>query len=322
MEVPHGGTIELAVVQRFVEIATDALAGAREEIDALNVYPVPDGDTGTNMFLTVSAARDALREATGGDPDADRGTALAACSRGALLGARGNSGVILSEMLGAICHRIAASGPGDRNAVVMAEALRQAADASYAAVGTPVEGTMLTVARAAAVAAEERATDASARARDVFTAAAAAAREALAHTPEQLPALRDAGVVDAGGRGVSVILDAAETVLTGRRPTPVTAPIGRHTIPIPHARLPEGDLTADGPAYEVMYLLDAGDDRIPTLKKTLGGLGDSLVVVGNEGLWNVHVHTDDVGAAIEAGIEAGRPHRVRVTHFAEQVAEV
>ena len=100
----------------------------------------------------------------------------------------------------------------------MAEALQQAADASYAAVGTPVEGTMLTVARAASDAAVERAADPRARARDVFTAAATAAREALAHTPEQLPALRDAGVVDAGGRGVSVILDAAETVLTGRRP--------------------------------------------------------------------------------------------------------
>ena len=320
MEVPHGGTIELAVVLRFVDIATDALSAAREEIDALNVYPVPDGDTGTNMFLTVSAARDAMREATGGDPSSDRGTALAACSRGALLGARGNSGVILSEMLGAICHRIAASGPGERNAVVMAEALQQAADASYAAVGTPVEGTMLTVARAASDAANERAADPGARARDVFTAAAAAAREALAHTPEQLPALRNAGVVDAGGRGVSVILDAAETVLTGRRPVPVTAPLGRHAIPIPHPVAPQqGDLTEDGPSYEVMYLLDAEDHHIPTLKKALAGLGDSLVVVGGEGLWNVHVHVDDVGAAIEAGIDAGRPHRVRVTHFAEQV---
>ena len=320
MQVPHGGTIELAVVLRFVDIATDALAAAREEIDALNVYPVPDGDTGTNMFLTVSAARDAMREATGGDPSSDRGTALAACSRGALLGARGNSGVILSEMLGAICHRIAASGPGERNAVVMAEALQQAADASYAAVGTPVEGTMLTVARAASDAANERAADPGARARDVFTAAAAAAREALAHTPEQLPALRNAGVVDAGGRGVSVILDAAETVLTGRRPVPVTAPFGRHAIPIPHPVEPQqGDLTEDGPSIELMYLLDAEDPHIPTLKNALAGLGDSLVVVGGEGLWNVHVHVDDVGAAIEAGIDAGRPHRVRVTHFAEQV---
>ncbi len=320
-EAPRGGTIQLAVVLRFVDIATDALAGAREEIDALNVYPVPDGDTGTNMYLTVSAARDAIREATGGDPGSDRTAALAAFSRGALLGARGNSGVILSEMLGAIARRIGSSTPDERNAAIMADALHQATEASYAAVGEPVEGTMLTVARAASEAALEVATDPGVRARDVFTTAARAAREALARTPEQLQVLRDAGVVDAGGRGLSVILDAAETVLTGRRPAPVTSPLGRHSIPIPHSprRLPEGDLSPDGPAYEVMYLLDAQTDRIAGLRQTLAGLGDSLVVVGDEGLWNVHVHVDDVGAAIEAGIEAGRPHRVRVTHFAEQV---
>ncbi|MCW2774694.1 MAG: Dak phosphatase [Nocardioides sp.] len=323
METPRSGTITLGVVLRFVDIATDALAEAREEIDALNVYPVPDGDTGTNMYLTVSAARDAVREASaGGDPDADLGTALAAFSRGALLGARGNSGVILSEMLGAIARRISRSAPDERNALVMADALVQATDASYAAVGTPVEGTMLTVSRAASEAAAAAAKDPGVRARDVFTVAAAAAREALAHTPEQLQALADAGVVDAGGRGLSVILDAAETVLTGRRPVPVTAPIGSHQIPIPHAApVASGDLTPDGPSYEVMYLLDAQDDAIPELRSTLGSLGDSLVVVGGEGLWNVHVHVDDVGAAIEAGIEAGRPYRVRVTHFAEQVAE-
>src|SRR5680860_841532 len=105
MKAPHSGTITLDVVLRFVDIATDALAEAREEIDALNVFPVPDGDTGTNMYLTVSAARDAIREATGGDPHADLRTALAALGRGALLGARGNSGVILSQMLGAIGGR-------------------------------------------------------------------------------------------------------------------------------------------------------------------------------------------------------------------------
>jgi dihydroxyacetone kinase-like predicted kinase len=110
---------------------------------------------------------------------------------------------------------------------------------------------------------------------------------------------------------VCVLLDAAETVLTGRRPPP--APRG-HTVPVPIAGHEHGP---EGPAYEVMYLLDAADDRIPVLRKTLAPLGDSLVVVGGEGLWNVHVHVDDVGAAIEAGIEAGRPHRVRVTHFAD-----
>ncbi|MDP2774478.1 MAG: DAK2 domain-containing protein, partial [Nocardioides sp.] len=320
-EAPRSGTIQLAVVLRFVDIATDALAEAREEIDALNVYPVPDGDTGTNMYLTVSAARDAIREVADGRPGADRDQALAAFSRGALLGARGNSGVILSEMLGAIARRIASAAPVERNAQIMADALHRATEASYAAVGRPVEGTMLTVARAASQAAVALAEDPAARARDVFTSAAQAAREALARTPEQLQVLKDAGVVDAGGRGLSVILDAAETVLTGRRPIPVTAPFGQHTIPIPHTAT-QGDLTPDGPAYEVMYLLDATDDAIPVLRRTLDGLGDSLVVVGGEGLWNVHVHVDDVGAAIEAGIEAGRPHRVQVTHFAEQIAAV
>ncbi len=160
MEAPQAGMIQLATVLRFVDIATDALGGAREEIDALNVYPVPDGDTGTNMYLTVSAARDAIREAVGDDPKgADAGKALAAFSRGALLGARGNCGVILSQMLGAIAHRIAEQQPGDRNAAVMAEALQQATDASYAAVGEPVEGTILTVARAASDAAMAHAAD-------------------------------------------------------------------------------------------------------------------------------------------------------------------
>jgi DAK2 domain fusion protein YloV len=322
-EAPRGGSIQLAVVLRFVDIATDALAGAREEIDALNVYPVPDGDTGTNMYLTISAARDAIREATTDAAEPDRDVALAAMARGALLGARGNSGVILSEMLGAIARRIAVSTPEERNATVMADALHRATEASYAAVGQPVEGTMLTVCRAASKAAQALAATPGTRARDVFTTAAAAAREALARTPEQLRVLRDAGVVDAGGRGICVILDAAETALTGRRPVPVHSLLGQHQIPIPHAPHPvgDGDLTADGPSYEVMYLLDATDDRIPGLRSALGALGDSLVVVGGEGLWNVHVHVDDVGAAIEAGIEAGRPHRVRVTHFAEQVAE-
>ncbi len=320
MKTPQRGTITLDVVLRFVDIATDALAEAREEIDALNVFPVPDGDTGTNMYLTVSAARDAIRESVGANPDPDLGTALAALGRGALLGARGNSGVILSQMLGAITGRITRSPPEERNAVTVADALREATDASYAAVGEPVEGTMLTVARAAANAALAESERGDARARDVFTAAAAAAREALARTPDQLKALRDAGVVDAGGRGLSVILDAAETVLTGRRPAP--APTG-HRIPVPQGP-PEhaaDELTEDGPSYEVMYLLDAEDEAIQPLRAALTPLGDSLVVVGGGGLWNVHVHVDDVGAAIEAGIAAGRPYRVRVTHFAEQVAQ-
>jgi DAK2 domain fusion protein YloV len=149
------------------------------------------------------------------------------------------------------------------------------------------------------------------------------ARAALEKTPEQLAVLAQAGVVDAGGRGLCVVLDAVETASTGRRPMPYAAPMGTHLIPVA-AAVPSDDLTEDGPAYEVMYLLDTAPETegatVADLRATLAGLGDSLVVVGGDGLWNVHVHVDDVGAAIEAGITAGRPHRIRVTHFAEQVA--
>ncbi|MEZ5094566.1 DAK2 domain-containing protein [Nocardioides sp.] len=309
--------IELSAMLRFADLATDHLAAAREEIDALNVYPVPDGDTGTNMFLTMSAGRDALREQAALDPEAEVAPAMQALARGSLLGARGNSGVILSQILGAVAGRIARATSDERAARVLAEALSEATEASYAAVGRPVEGTILTVMRAASEAAAPFVDAPGARARDVFGAAATAAREALARTPEQLETLRDAGVVDAGGRGLCVVLDAAETVLTGRRAPSAPAPLGTHQIPTPR---PGEDLTPDGPAYEVMYLLDADADAIPPLRAALADQGDSLVVVGGGGLWNVHVHVDEVGPAIEAGIAAGRPHRIRVVHFAEQVA--
>ena len=314
-QVPHG--ISLDTVLRFVDVATDALGAAREEIDALNVYPVPDGDTGTNMFLTFSAARDAIREAA--QASTDIATALQAFRRSALLGARGNSGVILSQVLCAIAVRIERSTPDEPYAVVLADALRLATEASYAAVGTPVEGTILSVIRAASEAAnaalDADQVDGGLTSTHIVSVAAGAAREALARTPEQLRTLADAGVVDAGGRGLCVIMDAAETVVTGR--VPVAPPTGPR-IPVP---VPDGDLTEGGPSYEVMYLLDADDEAIGPLREALAPLGDSLVVVGGDGLWNVHVHVDDVGAAIEAGLAAGRPYRIRVTHFAEQVAD-
>jgi DAK2 domain fusion protein YloV len=323
----HVATFDLDVVVRFADLVVAGLAEAREEIDALNVYPVPDGDTGTNMYLTAEAARDAMRErlaALAGRPADERlRGALAAYARGMLLGARGNSGVILSQLVGALLRRMATAGPDDRAAVVLAGGLAAAADAAYAAVGSPVEGTMLTVARAAGNAAcmvvDDPDGGATARLADVLAAAATAARAALARTPEQLGVLRDAGVVDAGGRGLCVVLDAAQTALTGRHPI-TDQPFGTRAIPVP---VPTGDLTEEGPAYEVMYLLDTegpGDAAVATLRRRLAALGDSLVVVGGEGLWNVHVHVDDVGAAVEAGIEAGRPRRIRVTHFAEQLA--
>jgi DAK2 domain fusion protein YloV len=317
-------TFDLQAVRRFADLAVQELSAAREEIDALNVYPVPDGDTGTNMYLTMDAARDALREylddhlATGaGEPDLR--AAMQAYARGALLGARGNSGVILSQLIGALLRRMGQAAPDDRSAAVFADGMVLATEAAYAAVGEPVEGTILTVARAATIAAVGRAQDPGARLGDVLAAAAEEARRALARTPDQMKLLHDAGVVDAGGRGLCVILDAAETAVTGHRAVPAPAEMGRHAIPVP-LPVPTGDLTPDGPAYEVMYLLDAEEESIPALRAQLQRLGDSLVVVGGEGLWNVHVHVDDVGAAVEAGIDAGRPRRIRVTHFAEQVS--
>jgi DAK2 domain fusion protein YloV len=308
---------DLPTVLRFSELALEALGAAREEIDALNVYPVPDGDTGTNLFLTFEAAHEALLDSLGPDAEAaDLQAALTAFARGALLGARGNSGVIFSQLVGALLKRVTTAGPQERPAEVFADAMRLATEASYAAVGTPVEGTILSVARASAEAAAEAARDPDARIGHVVRAAATAARQALDRTQQQLEALRAAGVVDAGGRGLCVVIDAAETAMTGRRAVGAQHVLGTRAIPTP---VPSGDLTPDGPAYEVMFLLDAADEAIGPLRTSLATLGDSLVVVGGDGLWNVHVHVDDVGAAVEAGIVAGRPHRVRVTHFAEQV---
>jgi DAK2 domain fusion protein YloV len=308
---------------RFSRLVRDALREAREEIDALNVYPVPDGDTGTNLFLTFEAAHEALKTSLveqGGEDAAALAPSVAAYARGLLLGARGNSGVIMSQLVGALFRRIATAGHDERAAAIFAAGMREATDAAYSAVGRPVEGTILSVARAASDAAAEAVQDPELRTAGVIEVAVGAAYDALARTPDQLEVLRRAGVVDAGGRGLCLVLEAALAAYTGRKELVSAGERRSHrSIALPVPNLPEGDLTEEGPAYEVMYLLDAEDEAIPRLRAALDPLGDSLVVVGGEGLWNVHVHVDDVGAAVEAGIEAGRPYRIRVTHFAEQV---
>jgi uncharacterized protein len=191
-------TFDLAAVRRFAGLAVTGLSEAREEIDALNVYPVPDGDTGTNMYLTMDAARDALEEHLATAGEADLRAALHAYARGALLGARGNSGVILSQLVGALLRRMGQGAPDDRSSVLFADGMVLATEAAYAAVGEPVEGTILSVAKAATLAAVARAKDPEARLGEVLSAAATEARAALARTPDQMKLLRDAGVVDAG----------------------------------------------------------------------------------------------------------------------------
>jgi DAK2 domain fusion protein YloV len=307
-------------VVRWAVVGRDALGEAREEIDDLNVYPVPDGDTGTNLHLTVVAAVEALD--TGDDGARTLADTLAALTHGALLGARGNSGVILSQLLRGFTDGVgeAATSNGSNgaddtvDAAGVARALGSAADAAYAAVADPVEGTMLTVAREAARAAAGDGEPGGLA--DVVTRAAAGARAALARTPDQLEVLRQAGVVDAGGRGICVLMDALVSVVTGAVPEPVEVRVESRRGPVATSDEPDPG-GGRGPSHEVMYLLDAPADALPTLRERLGSLGDSLVVVGAEPTWNVHVHVDDVGAAVEAGVEAGRPHRIKITHFGD-----
>lgn len=303
--------LDAPAVRRWCRVGVESLGQARDEINALNVFPVPDGDTGTNLHLTMAAALQALPWDSTADGVDDVGVTARAMAHGAFMGARGNSGVILSQLLRGMAEVLAAAPVC--GGVQLREALQRAADLCYQAVAEPVEGTLLTVARAAAEAAAETTSPDLA---DVARAAAEGARRALARTPEQLEVLRRAGVVDAGGQGLCVLLDALVAVVTG---APAIEPSRSAPPPalVPAAGGPAatGAGARDGPSYEVMYLLDAPDERLPALREALGGLGDSLVVVGGDGLWNIHVHVEEPGAAIEAGIAAGRPHRIRVTHL-------
>jgi DAK2 domain fusion protein YloV len=287
----------------------DAVRAHAAAINQLNVYPVPDGDTGTNMARTL----DAVVEALDGAPT-DMHDTCQAISRGSLMGARGNSGVILSQILRGMTGVLDRAGVA--TGTTLAEAFRAAATAAYAAVLKPVEGTILTVARAAADAAEEAARRGGSVV-DVLDAARAGGREALARTPDLLPVLHDAGVVDAGGAGFVLLLDAALHVVDGRpvpEPDEVTGP------DLSGAFSHRGDVS--DLRYEVMYFLDLPDERIDAFKHAWSGIGDSIVVVGGDGLWNCHVHTDDIGAAIEAALDqSGRPRQIRVTDlFADEAA--
>ncbi len=294
----------------------DALRAHQEVVNRLNVYPVPDGDTGTNMALTLESVVAELADA------ADMAATCRAISHGSLMGARGNSGVILCQLLRGLCDVWKVAYEVD--AAQVAASLRSASDAAYKAVQNPVEGTILTVAGAAATGACEAAV-AGKQLADVLHAARSAATDALAHTPEQLPVLKQAGVVDAGGAGFVLLLDAFLHVVTGQPlPEAPELPAGALSSVATEA-MPAGgggDGSADGPRYEVMYLLEAADEAIPGFRRAWSDIGDSIVVVGGEGTWNCHIHTDDIGGAVEAALDAhGRPRRIRVTDLHEQIEE-
>jgi uncharacterized protein len=302
-----------AAVGQWYRAAIDVLSEFRSQLDDLNVFPVPDGDTGTNLLLTAQAAVAEL------DSQGARTTesAWSVLARGAVLGARGNSGTILAQLLRGLADQLAGQPPADGPA--FAGALQKAAVTAYTAVADPEEGTFLTVARAGADAAVAAVDAGCAELAAVVRAAADGARVALEATPDQLAVLRDAGVVDAGGAGLCLVLDALVTTVTGVEPA--RPPLARREQGHRHTGEDLPHQPPAGPGSEVQYLLaDADEDSVARLHERLAALGDSLVVVGVDTPtgreWNVHVHVADVGAAIEAGIEAGRPHRISVSPLA------
>ncbi len=289
-----------SVMRRYLE----RLRRHREDLNRLNVYPVPDGDTGTNMMLTVESVVSEL-----GTAESKEGIAHA-IAHGSLMGARGNSGVILSQILRGVADVVRASD--SVGVPQLAEGLRRASEAAYEAVMRPVEGTILTVLRDAAAAAQDNA--AGEDLSSFLSGVLARATESLERTPELLAVLKQAGVVDAGGAGFVLLLAAMAEEVSGED-VPLPA-----AIFTPAANVAILDPGLSGLRYEVMYFLDAADDAVGPFREQWAGIGDSIVVVGGDGTWNCHIHTDDVGGAIEAGIQAGRPYDIRVTDLLEQAA--
>jgi DAK2 domain fusion protein YloV len=348
-------TLDARLLEGWADAAAAALELHRAEIDRINVFPVPDRDTGTNLLLTMRAATAAVRPGTGtvkpsaaagraaGGPSTSSAASIAkALARGALHGARGNSGVILSQVLRGVAEAVAAAD-GPCAGAALTDALVRGARLATEAVAHPREGTVLTVLSAAAAAAAATGSD---RLDEVAAAAADAACRALRATTGQLPELACAGVVDAGGLGIYLVLDALAALTAHRPPTAMpelpddysdagtdtgtdtadteSAAAETAATAMPRAAAPAVD---PGSAFEVMYLLDGTDDaRVAALRTALDGLGNAVAVVGDgvpggAGTWTVHVHCTDIGAALEVGVAAGRPHGVRVAPLVERRAD-
>ncbi len=281
----------MSQVLELVRAAEAALERNRARIDDLNVYPVPDGDTGTNMLLTVRAVREALE--SGADD----------IVRAALLGARGNSGVILSQIV-----RGAVEGYAEDGAV--ATALRRGSDTAYAAVREPVEGTILTVSRALA---EEAEAHPDAELPELLSHVVRRGDEAVEQTRDQLDVLRKAGVVDAGGAGLVEIVRGITAHLSGEPlPEPVQAePIAAEAIHQEASRY----------RYCAVFVVTGDALDATVLEQGLAPLGDSLLVVGDPTALKAHVHTDDPGAALRAGTALGVIERVEIANMHLQSAQ-
>ncbi|HEU4362126.1 MAG TPA: DAK2 domain-containing protein [Mycobacterium sp.] len=297
--------LDAATLRDWAHTVVGDLITHTDEINRLNVFPVADADTGTNMLFTMrSALAEANTEAAAGEVT----RVASALSAGALHGARGNSGVILSQILRGLADVAADGELRHIDAAMLGAGLQHGVELVIASMGgREVPGTIVSVLRAAASAVAQHAADGLSRA---VIAAGDAAAVALEKTPEQLAALAQAGVVDAGGRGLLVLLDALSSTITGQAPA--------RTVyqPSPQPRLPEAVTEHPAPQFEVMYLLgDCDDAAADALRERLGQLGESVAIAtsGVVAGYSVHVHTDDVGAAIEAGLVVGRPRRIQVS---------
>jgi len=284
----------------------------REALNRLNVYPVPDGDTGTNMTLTVEAV---VAEVEAAESMEEVATALA---HGALMGAQGNSGIILSQILRGLADAFRSAV--DLGTAHLVDALDRASVAAYKSVGRPVEGTILTVLREAAEAAREADTAEGEDLAELLHRVYRRAEISLRNTPELLPVLKEAGVVDAGGAGFLLLLVAFLEEVTGTDvviPDAICAVAAAQLVSSSSVKTePVADLR-----YEVMYLLHADDESTgDLLRDSWAAMGDSVVVVGGGGVWNCHIHTDDIGPAVEAGIALGRPERIKITDLLDQAA--
>jgi DAK2 domain fusion protein YloV len=294
------------VVEKLVDAALASLEANRARIDDLNVYPVPDGDTGTNLTMTMRAVAEAVDSTTA----ASRHSLARDVARGALMGARGNSGVIFSQIVRGAADVLGEKEDAAIDADATARALRGATDAAYRAVRRPVEGTMLSVIRELAEEAEARAVEQPALPA-LLAELVRRGEDALARTPEQLQILKDAGVVDAGGAGLVELVRGVAAAVSGE-PIPeipqLQESLGFAAV---HQELSKY-------RYCTVFLIEAkGLDR-DSLEGELEQLGDSLLVVGDDSAIKVHVHTDDPGAALSIGTRAGTIDRIEIANMHEQ----
>lgn len=305
VEERRASDLDVAACSRWVVQALARLEHCADTLDALNVFPVPDGDTGTNLLLTFRRAAGEARAASASIADLS-----AALARGALLGARGNSGIITAQVLAGAAEvfaecSTAVDGPA------LAAALQVADRKAWEAVALPVEGTVLSVSRACAEAVRDVIAGpdgARVDALQVALVAAKASREALARTPTQLTQLAEAGVVDAGGAGFCVLIDALAAALAKGSPAPLPG-VDDYDL-ASHPRVPP---VHSGTSFEVMFVHDSHEPTAgDRLRGALAEVGDSVVVVGSPGQWHVHLHTETPDVATAIGRAAGGVHDLRV----------